>query len=416
MATDYTAFESHFTESLLALCEFRLYAYMTRNLPCHRQFMRDLHVLLGENSIFFKNVKCGVRATRMSGEMNTSLGNSFTNLMLYFYIHRFNPYSNAVVEGDDCVGVYVGKTPTTADYARLGLTVKIETPSCLSQASFCGQIFTEEFETIVDPHKIIAKTGWIDAAYIDSKEKKKKELLRCRAMSLLSMYPACPIVTSYGLYLLRATAGYHYFVDKSLSVHEKEHLTTLCANFTLKTKVPSMACRRLMETTFNFSILHQMYLEKYFDGLTTIQPINHPLLTSRASHDQIQYYLQYCFDTPQPALGGQVNQIYVTTNVNKTKEPKIRGTDTTSDASAGTKNESPKTSKPSRPRSTSDPGCRGRSSAGRAGGCFLRGGSRPIDIHLNWLGGLQNKHEQPFHGANHTLLPTKWRGGRDLPP
>jgi hypothetical protein len=412
MATDYTAFESHFTESLLTLCEFRFYSYMTRNLPCHRGFMRDLKVLVGENHVCFKNVRCGVKATRMSGEMNTSLGNSFANLMMFFYIHRNNPFCDAIVEGDDCIGVYRGATPTNADYARLGLTVKIETPTCLSQASFCGQVFTDDFDVIADPHKIITKTGWIDASYMNSKDKKKKELLRCRAMSILSLYPACPIVTSYGLYLLRATAGYHYFIDRSLSLHEMEHLRKLCENFSLKAREPSMACRRLMEATFNFSVIEQIYLEKYFDGLTHIQPIDHPLLFSHASKSQLDYYLQYCFDTPQPTLGGQINHIYVTTKENR----KICESTSTS----GPANERSPPCETRRKESETKPpkifGGGGRECVGRpARSCDRRSGGS-VDIPLDGFRRLQDRVEHHLNGPNSAQFPTDGRRGRNLPP
>lgn len=39
VATDYTAFESHFVKMIMENCEFVLYEYMTSSLPGHEQFM-----------------------------------------------------------------------------------------------------------------------------------------------------------------------------------------------------------------------------------------------------------------------------------------------------------------------------------------------------------------------------------------
>jgi len=85
-ATDYTAFESLFTALMMEKCEFILYSYMTKFLPCHDGFMRLCRkVLAGTNECYYRDFSMQIEATRMSGEMCTSLGNGFTNLMAMFF-------------------------------------------------------------------------------------------------------------------------------------------------------------------------------------------------------------------------------------------------------------------------------------------------------------------------------------------
>jgi hypothetical protein len=427
MATDYTAFESHFTESLLTICEFRLYSYMTRHLPTHVQFMRDLLVLTGKNAVYFRDVKCEIKARRMSGEMNTSLGNSFANLMLFFYVHRNNAFCDAIVEGDDCIGAYVGTTPTKEQYAELGLTVKIETPNLFSEASFCGQIFTDDYDVITDPHKIIVKTGWINANYLNSKLKKKMELLRCRAMSILSMYPACPIVTAFGSYLLRVTTGYHFYVDRGLTPYERKKLSLLCENFQSRVRMPTMPCRRLMEGVFKFSVVEQIHLEKYFDELTCVQPIDHPLLFAHATGEQINYFLKYCFDTPQPELGGQINAIFsepisslnVERNENEQAKKESDCCPTLASAASTATSVQPVTTQIAAPAHAwvvAGLGHSRRTSFGRATGRCNRRGSGSDAVHNYGVRGVQVEFQHIVHGANGPVLPSKHRWGRNLPP
>lgn len=85
IATDYTAFETHFTKEMMQIVEFQLYKYLTRNLPSKHDFYGMLEVISGVNKLYSHNFSVELEATRMSGEMCTSLGNGFSNLMFMLY-------------------------------------------------------------------------------------------------------------------------------------------------------------------------------------------------------------------------------------------------------------------------------------------------------------------------------------------
>lgn len=164
MATDYTAYEKHFTKELMETIEFQLYRFMVSRLPLASLMMEEIiGVLGGMNVIHFRDFVVRMRAARMSGEMNTSLGNGFANMIVYFFLHheKGNRLVDGVFEGDDGLGCYVGTSLTKEDYEDLGLTCKIILIDNVSEASFCGLIFDEEcLVSITDPIKALLNVGW----------------------------------------------------------------------------------------------------------------------------------------------------------------------------------------------------------------------------------------------------------------
>jgi len=211
MATDYTAFESLFTEELMMTLEMQLYKHMTQHLPEGREWYQLIEsVLTGTNHIRFKHFIMKVVATRMSGEMCTSLGNSFANLMLALYVLDQNGTKDAlgVVEGDDGLFRVDGTMPTKEDFEKLGLLIKIEEHDDVATASFCGLIFDRhDLANITDPKEVLADYGWTSNKYLRASDKTHKYLLRAKSLSLLYQYCGMPIVQALALYGLRHTHG-----------------------------------------------------------------------------------------------------------------------------------------------------------------------------------------------------------------
>jgi hypothetical protein len=209
-AGDYTSFEALFVELLMCAVEFELYDYMTQHLPEGDRFRRLLRaVLAGDNVCNYRDFQVILKAVRMSGEMCTSLGNGFANLMFLLFIaqEKGSTHVDGVVEGDDSLFVMDGVTPTSEDFARLGLVIKLEEHEQLSTASFCGLVFdpTDQLN-ISDPLKILAAFGWTSQRYAASKDKTLRALLRCKALSLAHTYPGAPIISALAQYGLRVTS------------------------------------------------------------------------------------------------------------------------------------------------------------------------------------------------------------------
>lgn len=293
MATDYTAFESHFTPELLEACEFQLYRYMLRDIPQGPAVAEAMcSVFAGLNLCKFKTVQAVIRACRMSGEMTTSLGNGFTNYMVFLFIHDLlgNEIRDCVIEGDDCLGAYSGVDPTTEDYAALGFNVKIELHNKIEEASFCGLIFDrEEMVSITDPMKVIMNIGWASARYINSSDKVRRELLRAKGLSYLHQYAGCPVVQNLAVAIIRLTQGSRFRIDTG-------HTNVFWGRDFNPNPIAQeigFNTRMLMERVFRITVSQQHYLEEYFDGLSEIAPLWHHVISYHTRRDWSEYYNRF---------------------------------------------------------------------------------------------------------------------------
>lgn len=306
-ATDYTAFEALFRRELMQSIEFVLYDYMTQNLHINALLMEVCDkVLGGVNICVFRTFIVQLLAARMSGEMVTSLGNGFSNLMIVkFLCAKLGIKSlRLFVEGDDCIASTREGFPTAADFASLGLIIKIEEHTDLCSASFCG-IISDEIDCInvTDPLEVLVQTGWTTSCYARVRSGKLKALLRCKALSLAYMYPGCPIVQEFAHYILRCTASFDVrgFLekDRSFSLWERTQISAavhVARNSkeveSLRKDVP-IRTRILVEDKFQLSVKLQFRLEEYFRGLTKIQEIDIGFAADLAPQSWSDYYAGY---------------------------------------------------------------------------------------------------------------------------
>jgi len=307
-ASDYSSYEALFTPEMMDSCEFELYRYMVQNLPGGADWLRLIECLKGRNLVVNKYFDMKVDGTRMSGEMCTSLGNGFTNLMLMLFLCKLKGCTdvNGVVEGDDGLFALNGSPPTSEDFAKLGFIIKIQTFTDLSQASFCGLIFdTGDRINIACPLRVLATTGWLNRFYVNSKSTKRKRLLRCKALSLLQQYPGAPIIQSFAQYILRCTRGINIGnildQDRSLNFWRREVLLKAIRDErNIKPRVVPMNTRLLMEKIFNVPLLDQLYIEKYFDQRNELGPIDDPVILSLMPDVWHENY--DCYSRPYPVM------------------------------------------------------------------------------------------------------------------
>lgn len=302
ICTDYTAFESHFTAELFEACEFVLYDYMTMYLPNKDEFSYYMrHVIAGMNKCVSKLVTVKVPATRMSGEMNTSLGNGFANLMFMLFLCKEKGCTNVmgVIEGDDGLFVMDGPHPTAADFLRLGLTIKMQVFDDLAKASFCGLVFsTTDLINIADPIKILAQTGFTSQQYVFSKSRVLRGLLKAKAFSLLYQYPGCPVIANFAKYLLRVLVNDYVYFRKSsvgdyIDLYQHEAFTFYQTHSDVLDVETGVSTRMLMEETFGVSVAQQLHLENYFDNLLTVTVLDDSTLLSLVPLVWIEYAHEY---------------------------------------------------------------------------------------------------------------------------
>lgn len=301
IGTDYTSFESLFTREFMEAAEFQLYRYMTQNLDDTEWIDIVERVLGGTNVCQFRNkFTMEVEATRMSGEMCTSLGNSFANLMAMLFIAKEKGLRSVKgrVEGDDGIFTFYGPYPTPEDFAEIGLIIKIERYDKLTEGSFCGIIADEdEMINVTDPIQSLLDFGWTTRQYADASDKKKKELLKAKALSLAYQYPGCPVLASLARYGLRMTEGHHYYI-KDMCEYERTLFIQLQDKFkgSIPYKKTGDNTRLLVQAKFGLTIEDQLSIEHYLDSKNDLSPLDCPAILSNCHKDAIDYYNRYVFE------------------------------------------------------------------------------------------------------------------------
>lgn len=286
---DFTAFESHFTRLIMKAIEIPMYSYMTQFLPDAKEFMGLVNnVIAGKNVCQYKFFDVIVEAKRMSGEMNTSLGNGFTNLMLILFTYsEVGENVECVVEGDDSLVSFMNAHPSIDDFRRLGFTIKMEISDAFEDASFCGLIFDPvDLINITDPMDALSSFGWASKFYVGAKSSRILTLLRCKALSYAHQYPGCPIIQSLSHYALRCTRSYDVrkFIDNDRGINnwERDNLRMLIGPDGKILKVPykqvPLNTRHLMERKFGIDVPTQLKIERYLDTLNCLQVLAGPLL------------------------------------------------------------------------------------------------------------------------------------------
>lgn len=299
--TDYTSFECGFVLLMMDACEFELYIFMLRHTPAlMAMFIICWQVLGGENVCTFKYFVIWVFATRMSGEMCTSLGNGFSNLCLMaFACHLSGVTWKGRFEGDDGVAAVRG-TINKKIFKRLGMRIKLKKVERLEEASFCGLIFDpDHLQIITDPIKVLCSFAWGKARYRAASENVLKQLLRAKALSFMYQYPACPIVTELARFALRMTRNVRIrksIVDKLDMYTRRIYLEALqCKNLDIGQSI-GMGTRCLMERQFGVSVSSQLRVESLFRNKQDLLPID--LFELDFPESLCSFMDQYCLQWP----------------------------------------------------------------------------------------------------------------------
>jgi hypothetical protein len=252
--TDFTAFECHFEADIMDAVECELYRWCLSEYPADSKLICD--TLMGVNNMSTRTgVKASVKARRMSGDMCTSLGNGFTNLMLALFIaHEKGGHLDGFVEGDD--GVFSSTVPLTVDdYKELGFTIKIIESTDPCRGSFCGMVFADSGEIIRDPYSFLVNFGW-SSSFIGCSNETADQLLRAKALSAVYETPQCPVVGALARYALEMTRythprwvndGYHHPPPDEFPLPE------FC---------PSMDTRVLFEEMYGITVAMQYAIEE----------------------------------------------------------------------------------------------------------------------------------------------------------
>lgn len=257
VATDFTAYESHFTPALMDAVELVLYRRMLKHYPAVSDLICS--TIAGTNKGRTREgVSFVVKGRRMSGDMCTSLGNGFTNLMLWAFLCEKNEASwQGFVEGDDGIfSVTSGAIPTSDQYAQLGMTIKMEVHEDPTTASFCGIVCSEDQQIIRDPSVFLAGFGWSQSC-LGCGAKVRKQLLRAKALSAVYETPHCPVLGVMARRSLELTRG----ADPRYAAEYLQYRTPPPAELKVPKFEPTFGTRVLFERLYGITVLQQLQLE-----------------------------------------------------------------------------------------------------------------------------------------------------------
>lgn len=274
--SDYTAFESSFVKELMEACELKLYRHCLRGDE-HCELM--CRIISGRNRLRTRSgVRAELEARRMSGDMVTSLGNGFSNLMFELFLcqMRGDPNPRILVEGDDGLCCTTAKI-TPEDFARLGLNcklVRVNDPcECLPVdpadvptgrlgahiGAFCGICCAQDGSIIKDPRSFLSTFGWV-SSFVNASQRVMDELARAKALSAIYEAPQCPIIGALARRVLRQTAGVSpRFVLDGYHAQPRDERGVPAFS-------PTPECRALFARHFGVSVDDQLAIEARFEA------------------------------------------------------------------------------------------------------------------------------------------------------
>lgn len=211
LETDYTSFESAFNPIYVDAVECQLFRHMFKNngnilhdvMKCYYQ-KDGKGIKPRVEKISNKYYRCKTQGTRMSGEMWTSLANTFSNLMNMLYLcDKYNITMTGMVEGDDGIFGLSDNTITALDFEKLGFKIKFKYAHRLRDTTFCGTLYDEQDLKLIITPELITRLGWTaNPQYINCSKKKRLSLLLAKAQSLYCLGKHTPIASVLSLKII----------------------------------------------------------------------------------------------------------------------------------------------------------------------------------------------------------------------
>lgn len=285
--SDYSSFESHFTSDIMHALELVLYRHMLQNirnycgldLSTDSGFEQLFAPITSTNRIRLLDSDYLIHATRMSGEMFTSLGNGFSNLIISLWMFDRCGVSgvDGVVEGDDGLFLVPAKfaeqIPKPDDFASMGFAVKLDVKPSVNRASFCGMVFAVETEHILrDPIWTLGRLGWVFRRVVNSRGK-AMGLCKAKLLSMLYECHGCPILgpcAIRGIALLKGVRPDWSQDDHRWDPNWASRLLRLEQLDCERLSMPRIEDRRLFAEHFLVSIEEQLRIEQEIAECTDI--------------------------------------------------------------------------------------------------------------------------------------------------
>jgi len=297
LGLDFSSFESSMTRDISQCTEIPLVDYMAGHLnPQLNQLFKSQ--LMCKHIVNHRDFTFKFHDGRMSGDLWTSLGNGFTNLMVVkFVCHKLGFDAKGVVEGDDGLFRMDGQVPTSSDFAKLGFHAKIELFDDIGRAGFCKMKFTDSLDQVTEPIERLVKFGWTSA--VGSNPKRQLDLLFTKALSLKAEFPNCPMLGPFADAIIRIVTNSGatkrkraYDEDPGWTAHKIESAT----EYLYRPAYCQMQTRLFFEDLYHISVSEQAEFEKICSSWTQLQGIFTPIVLDRVPKLWALYYDRFSSD------------------------------------------------------------------------------------------------------------------------
>jgi hypothetical protein len=279
LCLDHSKFDGHVNLELLKL-EQLVFNKLSNNNKHLKHLLSQQLKNKGKTSNGLKYV---TRGCRMSGEYNTSIGNSILNLLM---LKSVFPSSKVVVNGDDSVVFLEYSEYKKLDikesmslFSDFGMVTKLEqTANELEEISFCQcnpVLIDGNYQMIRNPIRLLSRIQ-----YTDLPIEQHTALIRSLAYAELSLNQGVPVLQQFGNWLL------------DLVGTGKTIIKVISQSFPLlkfETKIINNETRLSFSKAFGIDILEQKSLEKYFksgDRVPNSQNINSEINTFVSKYNE----------------------------------------------------------------------------------------------------------------------------------
>lgn len=309
-SSDFSSFEVQFTHSVKKVIENKLFTWMTSKLSNSLEINNYYQAFVRANTKldFGSFVVILLEAIRQSGDMWTSIFNSFSNYIIHLSmsVKLGNKNFKCVVEGDDGLFSFDGVKPTEQDYLDMGFKVKLINENKLNLASFCGLVYDDKtFRIMTDPIQILSDFGWSGSRYLGANHQTKQLLLRAKALSFLYQYPGMPIVSELckKVITLTSSKGIRRLVHRGhFSEWERQQLIEALDHPPMLVN-PEPSQRDLMHEKYEISPEAQLSIENRIRQLTEIPvSFSYPELDMLIPLEWSWYAQRFIVDNTTPDL------------------------------------------------------------------------------------------------------------------
>lgn len=265
--TDYSSFEGSFTQPIQQAVECMLWKRLFANYPSQLAFILKAY---NPNVVRFGRAKAFFKGSRMSGDVWTTMANSFTNNMIIRFVMECSHTSgDFLVEGDDSLIKSHGPLNWNIP-EQLGFKLKCESHTNPHKVFFCslrssGDVLIPDIPRVLANYGLSCENKYVSAYKRNTKNSRKmvNSLMKSKAQSLLAQAAGVPILQELALQQLRVYKDAHVQL-KYFDWWERTFLDLTHP----QAKPVTMKTRRYVERIFKIPIKEQLTLEKEISKCT----------------------------------------------------------------------------------------------------------------------------------------------------